>query len=198
MIILYEYEGGLYVNLTNRCTCACTFCIRLGHDGVGDADSLWLERDPSKEEVLAAFKERDLSAYKEVVFCGYGEPTEALDVLIAAARYVRSVSDIPIRLNTNGLASLSHGKDVPSMLEGLIDTMSVSLNAPTAAEYMTVTNPCFGEDAFEAMLAFVRACKDRFPKVMVTAVDVITDDQAARCQILADTLGVPFRLREFS
>lgn len=198
MIILYEYENGLYVNLTNRCTCACTFCIRLGHDGVGDADSLWLEREPTADEVLAAFRERDLSRYKEVVFCGYGEPTEALDVLIAAAQYVRSVSDIPIRLNTNGLASLSNGKDVPALLEGLVDTMSVSLNAPTAAEYMTVTNPCFGEGAFEAMLQFVRDCKGRFPKIMVTAVDVITPEQADRCKALADALGVPFRLREFS
>lgn len=198
MVILYEYENGLYVNLTNRCTCACTFCIRLGHDGVGSADSLWLEREPTADEVLAAFKERDLSQYKEVVFCGYGEPTEALDVLITAARYVRSVSDVPIRLNTNGLASLSNEKDVPTLLTGLIDTMSVSMNAPTAAEYTAVTNPCFGEGAFEAMLQFVRDCKGRFPKVMVTAVDVITEEQAARCQALADTLGVPFRLREFS
>ncbi len=197
-MILYEFEKGLYVNLTNRCTCACTFCIRLGHDGVGSADSLWLERDPSEEEVLAAFRERDLSAYDEVVFCGYGEPTENLDVLIAACRYIRQVSNIPIRLNTNGLASLSHGKDVPSLLEGLVDTVSISMNAPTAQEYLAVTQPCFGLPAFEAMLAFVRACKAKFPKVIVTAVDVITDDQAARCQALADSLGVTFRLREFS
>ena len=197
-MILYEYENGLYVNLTNRCTCACTFCIRLGHDGVGSADSLWLSRDPSEQEVLDAFTATDLSQYKEVVFCGYGEPTEALDVLIAAAKYVRSVSDIPIRLNTNGLGSLSHGKDVPKLLEGLIDVMSVSMNAPTAQEYLEVTQPCFGEGAFEAMLNFVRECKPLFPKVMVTAVDVITEEQAQRCQKLADELGVPFRLRAFS
>lgn len=198
MTILYEYENGLYVNLTNTCTCSCTFCIRLGHDGVGTADSLWLERDPSTEEVLAAFAQRDLSKYDEVVFCGYGEPTERLEQLIAACRYIRSVSDIPIRINTNGLASLSHGKDVPPLLEGLIDTVSVSMNAPTEEEYLQVTQPCFGKGAFDAMLTFVRECKGRFPKVMVTAVDVITDDQAARCQALADELGVPFRLRTFS
>ena len=198
MMILYEYENGLYVNLTNRCTCSCIFCIRLGHDGVGTADSLWLERDPSKEEVLAAFAETDLSKYDEVVFCGYGEPTEALEVLIAAAQYIRSVSEIPIRLNTNGLGSLSNGKDVPRLLKGLIDVMSVSMNAPTAKEYAQVTQPCFGDSAFEAMLDFVRECKTLFPKVMVTAVDVITDDQAARCQALADELGVTFRLRTFS
>ena len=197
-MILYEYESGLYVNLTNSCTCACTFCIRLGHDGVGTADSLWLEKDPTEEEVLAAFAETDLSKYTEVVFCGYGEPTERLDVLIAAAKYVRSVSDITIRLNTNGLGSLSNDKDVPKLLEGLIDVMSVSMNAPTAEEYLDVTNPCFGLPAFDAMIAYVKACKPLFPKVMVTAVDVITDDQAARCQALANSLGVPFRLREFS
>ncbi|MBQ3094683.1 MAG: radical SAM protein, partial [Clostridia bacterium] len=136
--------------------------------------------------------------YDEVVFCGYGEPTERLEQLIAACRYIRSVSDIPIRINTNGLASLSHGKDVPPLLEGLIDTVSVSMNAPTEEEYLQVTQPCFGKGAFDAMLSFVRACKGRFPKVMVTAVDVITDEQAARCQALADEIGVPFRLRTFS
>lgn len=197
-MILYEYEKGLYVNLTNQCTCACTFCIRLGHDGVGTADSLWLEKDPTQEEVLAAFKQTDLSQYDEVVFCGYGEPTERLDELVAAASYIRSVSDITIRLNTNGLASLSHGKNVPELLKGLIDIVSVSMNAPTAEEYLEVSNPCFGLPSFEAMLTFVRDCKPLFPKVMVTAVDVITEDQAQRCQALADSLGVPFRLRAFS
>lgn len=198
MVILYEFEKGLYVNLTNRCTCSCTFCIRLGHDGVGTADSLWLEREPTTDEVLEAFKARDLSQYDEVVFCGYGEPTERLDQLIVAAQYVRSVSDVPIRLNTNGLSSLSLGRDVPTLLEGLIDVMSVSMNAPTAEEYLQVTQPCFGLPAFEAMLQFVRDCKPRFPKVIVTAVDIITDDQAARCKALADSLGVTFRLRNFS
>lgn len=198
MVILYEFEKGLYVNLTNQCTCSCTFCIRLGHDGVGTADSLWLEREPTTDEVLEAFKARDLSQYDEVVFCGYGEPTERLDQLIAAAQYVRSVSDVPIRLNTNGLGCLSLGRDVPTLLEGLIDVMSISMNAPTAEEYLQVTQPCFGLPAFEAMLQFVRDCKSRFPKVIVTAVDVITDDQAARCQALADSLGVTFRLRNFS
>ncbi len=198
MSILYEFENGLYVNLTNSCTCACTFCIRQGHEGVGNADSLWLARDPSKEEVLAAFRECDLSVYTEVVFCGYGEPTERLDELLAACRYIRSVSDIPIRLNTNGLASLSHGKAVPPLLRGLVDTVSISMNAPTAAEYLAVTRPSFGEPAFQAMLQFIRDCKEYVPNVLATAVDVITDEQAERCRMLAASLGVPFRLRHFT
>ncbi|MBQ9414677.1 MAG: TIGR04100 family radical SAM protein [Clostridia bacterium] len=198
MTILYEFEGGLYVNLTNACTCACVFCIRGGHDGVGDADSLWLERDPTEDEVLDAFRQHDLSAYREVVFCGFGEPTERLDVLLAACRYIRSVSDIPIRLNTNGLAELSLGKSVAPLFEGLIDTVSISMNAPTAAEYVQVTQPSFGEKAFDAMLQFVRDCKRYVPHVMVTAVDVITPEQAERCRKLAESLGVPFRLRNFT
>lgn len=198
MTILYEIGSGLYVNLTNRCTCSCTFCIRKGHSGLGDAESLWLERDPSEEEVLAAFFARDLSAYSEVVFCGYGEPTERLDLLLKVCRCIRAQSDIPVRLNTNGLASLSLSKPVPPLLHGLIDSVSVSLNAPTAAEYVAVTRPSFGEPAFEAMLQFVRECKDQVPHVTVTAVDVISPDQIARCETLARSLGVPFRLRKFA
>lgn len=198
MCILYEFEDGLYVNLTNSCTCACTFCIRRGHEGVGDAENLWLSHDPSEEEVLAAFRERDLSQYKEVVFCGYGEPTQRLNELLAACRYIRSVSDIPIRLNTNGLASLAYKKAVPPLFKGLLDTVSVSMNAPTAAEYLAVTQPSFGEPAFEAMLQFVRDCKQYVPHVLVTAVDVITPEQAERCRALAASLGVPFRLRHFT
>ena len=198
MTVTYVVDGALYVNVTNRCTNNCDFCIRKNGDGAYGSDSLWLEREPTEDEILDAVFSRDLSKYSELVFCGYGEPTERLDVLIAAAKYIRSVSDIKIRLNTNGLASLSNGKDVPKLLEGLIDVMSVSMNAPTAEEYLEVSNPCFGLPSFEAMLAFVKECKGLFPKVMVTAVDVLSDDQAARCQELADSIGVPFRLREFS
>ena len=196
MTILYEYENGLYVNLTNTCTCSCTFCIRLEHDGVSTADSLWLERDPSTEEVLAAFAQRDLSKYDEVVFCGYGEPTERLEQLIAACRYIRSVSDIPIRINTNGLANLEYGEDITPKLAGCIDIVSISLNAPTAEEYDALCRPAFGQGlAHKALIEFAKAAKAHVHCVVMTVVDVIGPEAVEVCRKIAENAGVNYRVR---
>ena len=102
--ILYTLGRGLYVNLTNKCPCRCTFCIRGNTDSVGSADNLWFEHEPGLEQVMEAFRQVKLEEYDELIFCGYGEPTCALDNLLAVCRYVRGISDIPIRLNTNGLS----------------------------------------------------------------------------------------------
>ena len=147
--ILYRMGEKLYVNLTNACPCRCTFCIRQNGDGVGSADSLWFERDPSLNEVLDAFGEIRLEEYEELIFCGYGEPTCALENLLAVCRYVRRISTIPIRLNTNGLADLIWKKETAPLLKGLVDTVSISLNAPDAQKYAAVVRPSFGEQAFD-------------------------------------------------
>ena len=104
--IVYPVYEGLYVNLTNRCSCACTFCIRqsasgVGLDGNGGANNLWLDHEPSFEEVMAAIEEQDMSRYRELVFCGYGEPTYALDVLKPVAAEVKRRYGLPVRVNTN-------------------------------------------------------------------------------------------------
>ena len=94
MTILYDYKNTLYVNLTNKCPCACVFCIRKETDHLGDSGSLWLEHEPSIDEVKGAFKDYDLSNYEEIVFCGYGEPLVRLDEVIEVSKYIRSISDI--------------------------------------------------------------------------------------------------------
>ncbi len=198
MNLFYELEGGLYVNLTNRCNCACRFCIRRGHEGLGDADSLWLDHEPSEREVFDALAGKNLDTYREVVFCGYGEPTLALDLLLSTCRRIKAESRLPVRLNTNGLGTLANGRPVPPLLRGLVDTVSVSLNASTAEAYARVTCPSFGEAAFDAMLRFVRECRTMLPHVTVTAVDVISPQQVRDCQALAGELGVTFRLRHFT
>lgn len=108
--VLYDYGRGLYANITNRCPCRCEFCIRDMTDSLGSADSLWLKREPTVEEVIAMLKEWDLNAYEELVFCGYGEPTERLDDLLAIAGYVKANTDLSVRINTNGLSDLINGK----------------------------------------------------------------------------------------
>lgn len=196
--ILYTLDKGLYVNLTNQCPCRCRFCIRQNGDGVGSADNLWFEHDPSLEQVMDAFQNVDLNDYDELIFCGYGEPTCALDNLLAVCRYVRENSTIPIRLNTNGLGDLINRKETAPLLHGLVDTVSISLNAPTKEAYLDVTRPSFGEKAFDAMLRFARSCKGEVPHVQFTVVDVISKEDIAASQELADAQGIPLRVRAYS
>lgn len=119
--VLYDYGRGLYANITNRCPCRCEFCIRDMTDGLGSADSLWLKREPAVEEVVDMLAEWDLSLYDELVFCGYGEPLERLDDLLKIAGYVKSHTHLSVRINTNGLADLIHGRETAGDLAGLID-----------------------------------------------------------------------------
>ena len=114
------------MNVTNRCPCACTFCLRQNGESVYGSDSLWLEREPTVKEVCDSIDTWDLNKYNEVVFCGYGEPTERLDDLLEVAKYIKSKSDIKIRINTNGLADLIWNEPTAPKLQGLIDTVSIS------------------------------------------------------------------------
>ena len=197
MTILYPVGQHLYVNLTNQCPCACTFCIRQNGDGAYGSDSLWLAHDPDFSEIRAAFSKWNLSDFTELVFCGYGEPTAALEMLCAAAAYAKTLPGCPpVRLNTNGLSDLIHGKKTAHLLTGLIDTVSVSLNAGTKAEYLAVTRPKW-DTAFEAMQQFAADCKALGLKVMFTVVDVIPQSEIEAAQALADSLGIPLRVRKY-
>ena len=198
--IVYTYAGGVYLNLTNACPCNCTFCIRANGEGLGSAQSLWLRGDPTPEQVAEAMAAFDFTPFSEVVVCGYGEPTCALENLRAASRYLRkNYPGMGIRLNTNGLSDLINGRETAEEICDLVDTLSISLNAPTAEKYAAVTRPSFGEKAFDAMLDFTRACVARKPgHVILTAVNVIPDEDAAACKALAEGLGARFRLREYT
>lgn len=196
MTTVYEFEESLYVNLTNKCPCACVFCIRCKHDSVGNCESLWLEREPSVEEVIEAFEAFEIDKYKEIVFCGYGEPLEKIDVLIEVCKYLRSVTKLPIRLNTNGLADLIHGKDTAGMLEGSIDEVSISLNAPDAEVYERVARPCFGKESFPALLKFASRCKEVIPAVKFSVVDILTEEELEACKQLAAKMEIPLRIRQ--
>ena len=196
MTILYEVEGSLYVNLTNKCPCACTFCIRQEGDGAYGSESLWLEHEPTYEEVVEEFKKFDLNKYKEVVFCGYGEPMTRVDLIAELCDYIHSTSSIQIRVNTNGLGDLIHGKPIEPLLKDKVDVVSISLNAPNAEDYMKVTRPKFGPGSFKAMLDFAVECKKYVPKVVFTVVDCIPQEQIEASRKIAAELGVNFRIRQ--
>lgn len=196
MEILYKVHNNLYVNLTNRCPCACTFCLRQNMDHVGESKSLWLEREPSAEEAIAEFSKFDMSQYDEVVFCGFGEPTEAFEVLKKVAAFVKETYHMPIRLNTNGLGNLVNGRDITPEMEDLIDTVSISLNTPNADRYHELVRSKFGDKSFDAMLDFARSCTKYVPNVVMSTVDTtITKEEEAECRKICDTIGAKYRIR---
>ena len=198
MTITYPVKSGLYINMTNRCPCDCEFCLRHNGDSVYGSAPLWLEREPTVEEVCAALAEYDLSSFEEVVFCGYGEPTERLFDLLEVAKHLRTVSNIPIRINTNGLADLIAGEPTAHRLAGLIDTVSISLNATRAEEYLRICRPKFGLSSYDAMLAFAKDCTRYVPAVVLTVVDVVTSkEEQAECQRIAEAVGATLRIRPY-
>jgi radical SAM enzyme (TIGR04100 family) len=193
--VLYDYGRGLYANITNKCPCRCEFCIRDMTDALGSADSLWLKREPTVEEVIEMLKDWDLSDYDELVFCGYGEPMERLDDLLAIARYVKKNTDLTVRINTNGLSDLINGKETAPMLEGIIDSVSVSLNQSDAEKYNALCHPKFGPCAYPAMLKFTKDVKKYVKNVAMSVVGVIPSSDIEACRKIAGDLGVPFRVR---
>ena len=199
MTITYRVRNGIYVNLTNRCPCACTFCLRRNGPGVYGSDPLWLAREPTVAEVEASLDGWDLASFDEVVFCGYGEPTERLDVLLETAGHIREVAPSRrIRVNTNGLSDLFYGRDTAPDFNGLLDTVSISLNASNAARYLELTRSRFGMRSFEAMLAFAERAKAYVPDVVLTVVDHVEDDgEIAKCRALCEARGLRLRVRAY-
>lgn len=198
MTITYKVKNGIYVNMTNRCPCACTFCLRKNGDGVYGSDPLWLEREPTVEEVCESLDAWDLLQYDEVVFCGYGEPTERLDDLLKVAAHIKEKGDVKIRINTNGLADLIWGERTAPRLKGLIDIVSISLNATNKEEYNRIVHPKFGIGSYDAMLRFTKDCVGYVPNVVMTVVDVVTSpEEQERCREICRQLGATLRVRPY-
>ncbi|MBR3768814.1 MAG: TIGR04100 family radical SAM protein [Clostridia bacterium] len=198
MTITYPVNNGIYVNMTNRCPCACTFCLRHNGEGVYGSDSLWLDREPTVQEVCDSIDKWDLTQYGEVVFCGYGEPTERLYDLLEVAAYIKSKSDIKIRINTNGLSDLIWEEITAPKLKGLIDTVSISLNATNKEDYFNVVRPKFGIDSYDAMLKFTKDCTDYVPNVVMTVVDVVTTKEEQEIsRKICESVGATLRIRPY-
>lgn len=195
MVITYTIGESLYVNITNKCSNACEFCIRNNGDSVGDAESLWLEKDPTKEEILTDIFSRDLTNFKELVFCGYGEPLYRHDDVVFICKKIREVSQITNRINTNGHADLISGRSTAKELEGLVDIISISLNAADAKSYEAICHSEFGEAAFKAVLDYTADCIKYVPNVLLTVVDVISQEEIEKCRKIAQDIGAEFRVR---
>lgn len=197
MKIFYDLNGALYANITNECPCNCTFCIRHNDETVGENESLWLEHEPSVDEIEAAFDAVDKSKYSEVVFCGFGEPMERPYELLEVAKYIKATTDMKIRINTNGLVSLMHPTFDLYSMRGLIDSLSISLNASDPHKYLDITKSRFGLPSYNSMLNFAIVTHSFIPDVKFTIVDVVGEEETELCRERANDVGVPLRVRSF-
>lgn len=190
-IIAYTLHGNCYLNLTSRCTLRCAFCPKYNRSWEVQSYDLRLHREPTVEEVLEAIG--DPGQYREIVFCGLGEPTVRLDALLAIARQLKQ-QGARIRVNTDGLANLREGHDVTPQLAEVVDTLSISMNAQNEALYIKHTRPKLG-GAFAAMQDFARVAQERGIEVSLTAIDGLEGVDIAACEAIANSLGVGFRRR---
>ncbi|NBI63589.1 radical SAM protein [Clostridiales bacterium] len=195
MSIVYDYFGGLYINLTNKCPCRCEFCVRNQADGLGSAKSLFMEKEPTVQEVIKELEKWDVSQYEEVVFCGYGEPTERLAELLEIAAYIKKTHGKSIRVNTIGLADLIWDCETAPRLEGLIDTVSVSMNEADPEKFNALCHPRFGLKSYDAVLQYIQDVKKYVPNVTTSVVGCISDESIELCRKKAEELGVRFRVR---
>ena len=191
--IAYRIRNSLYLNITNRCSNRCSFCAKFD-DFTVKGHYLRLEHEPSFAEVMAAIG--DHAGYDEVVFCGYGEPLLRLDLIREVARELKK-DGMRIRINTDGQANLVYGRNILPELAGLVDCVSVSLNAPDAETYARLCNTPFGDGGFRGVCDFLREARKHIPQVVASAVTVPGLDVAAVRRV-AEKLGVEFREREYA
>ena len=199
MCITYIVEGKLYVNINNLCSNRCEFCIRNNGDGAYGSDSLWLEREPTIDEILASINSHDLDSFPEIVFCGYGEPTYRLDDAVLVAKQIKkSYPEMKVRINTNGHSDLILRRDTAPEYEGAFDIVSISLNAPDDQKYQQICHPIFGEETLDAIFSFASRVKDYVPSVQFSVVkESLTPEEIALCQQISQALGVTLRLRDY-
>jgi len=191
--ITYIYHKNLYVNLTNRCASACTFCIKQKWEWKYRGKDLKLDHEHSAKEVIKAIS--NPKKYPEIVFCGYGEPTLRLEVLKEVAVWVKSKGG-RVRVNTTGLASLFYGRNIVPELKGLVDAVSVSLNAGNTKDYVRIQRPQFGARSYRGVLSFIRQSKKYIPEVTITCIPLPGLD-ISKCPAIAKKLGVHYRERPY-
>ncbi len=192
-------KRGVYINLTNRCNCACTFCLR-GLKQMGEEATLWYGgEEPGAEDFKADLAAVPWEKVSEAVVCGFGEPTMRQDVLCELLRFIKERHpEIPTRLNTNGLGNLEHGRDITKDFAGILDTISISLNASNAERYLALTRSRHGMESFDAMLDFAMRAKEVVPHVVMTVVDKVENaEEIVACRKLCEGKGLALRVRAY-
>ena len=193
-----EGKRAVYVNITNDCNCDCVFCLRSMKEMARES-SLWIEHDPSLTEIVDELERLPWQYVREVVCCGFGEPLIRLDTVLSVLRWVKEHHpDMPTRVNTNGLGELEHGYVFAEQFAGLLDTVSISLNASNAERYLALTRSRFGISSYEAMLTFAEHCKPYVPNVVLTVVEKVEDaEEIALCRRICAERGLTLRVRPY-
>ncbi|MFR1671977.1 MAG: TatD family nuclease-associated radical SAM protein [Candidatus Gastranaerophilaceae bacterium] len=196
-ILVYELENKIYINLTNRCTNDCIFCLRNDKDDVC-GKTLWLDNENfSAKDVIAQLDNFKLS--NEIVFCGYGEPLLKLEILKEVSKYIKEkYPDTKIRINTNGHANFVYKRNIAPELKGLIDEISVSLNASTSTEYDELSQPKI-ENAYDEVKKFIKCCSEAGIKTVTSVVEGYKGRHLDldTCEKISTQLGAKFRVREW-
>lgn len=196
--IIYTYHNSVYFNITNKCPCRCAFCIRDKKDAIGEAEKLFHETEPTIEDIKNAVDGYDFSGKDTAVFCGYGEPTNALDNLIKSAEYLKvKFPKIKLRLNTNGLSDLINGRETAKEICALFDSVSISLNDVSSEEYDKITRNIYPGKAYEAMLKFAKDCVNEGINVRLSVVDVIGEEKIKKAKEIAESIGADFLCRKY-
>jgi TatD DNase family protein len=190
---VYQIRDSLYINITNRCSNHCSFCPRSYDSLIVKDYNLRILREPSATEIINAIG--DPKSFKEIVFCGYGEPLIRLSTVIAICKELKNKGAF-IRINTNGQGNLIHGENIVPKLAGLVDAISISLNADNDAKYQSLCQSQFGNVAYKSIKEFILECKKYIPHVTVTVVTVPNLD-IEKCKNVANELGVNLRIREY-
>jgi len=184
-MLAYQIGESLYLNITNRCSNRCYFCIRGSEKGIGY--DLWLDKEPDVSEIVGEVG--NPVRFREIVFCGYGEPLLRPEVVIETSKQLKSLQPLRIRINTNGQGNLINGRNIVPDLAPVIDSISISLNAENAEKYNKICCPDDPEHAYQAVLDFAEECKKYIPEVILSVVDV-PDISVGACRDIADSLGM--------
>jgi len=191
----------MYINLTNRCSNDCDFCIRNFKNGLGNDGGLWLEYEPTADETIEQLQKK-MDIYKnvkEIVFCGYGEPTYRLKEILSIAKFVKDkYKGKRVRLNTNGLGNIINKKKIARDLSQVLDSVSISLNAPTKHKYDKICKPIFGLESFDYILSFIKDCVAINLDTTLSVVDTLDSNKIEQSRQLTQNLGAKFRIRKTS
>jgi TatD DNase family protein len=190
--IAYKIRDSLYLNITNKCTNRCSFCVRFRTNYV-KGHNLRLEKEPTALQIIKSIKNPE--AYKEIVFCGIGEPLLRIDIVKKVAKWIKQQGG-RVRINTNGHGNLIHGRNIVPELKGIVDSLSISLDAETSRKYDKICKPTI-KGAFNGMIDFTKEAKKVIPEVKLTVVD-IPQVRVNKCEEVAKKLGVELRVRKFN
>jgi TatD family-associated radical SAM protein len=194
---VYVLDGNIYLNLTNKCSNGCDFCVRNERTSYY-GNYLWLQKgEPNTQQVIAQLNALgDLKRFKEAVFCGFGEPTYRMEVLREVCDFLHE-KGISTRLNTNGQGNLINKRDIVPELVGKIDLVNVSLNASCYENYQKICRSMFREAGFDGMIEFAKSCKRQKVNVRFSIVDCIGEAEVEACKRLAASVNVPLYIRDY-